>query len=55
MPLELIDKPVMMSDGKIGVVRSFDPEDIEYPMIEARGLVVKSNSHWYCASMYSGE
>lgn len=53
MPRELIDKKVLMSDGMIGVVRSYDPEDIEYPHIEVNGRIQKSSKDWYCTSMYT--
>jgi len=55
MPQELMDKPVVMSDGGVGIVRSFDPEDIEYPMIEVEGRVIKSSDKIYCTSMYYEE
>ena len=55
MPLELINKPVMMSNGLVGIVRSFDPNDLEFPMIEIRGHVIKSSEHLFCTSMYSKE
>jgi hypothetical protein len=53
MPQELIDKPVVMSDGSIGVVKGFDPEDIEYPMIDIGGEVIKSNANLFCSCMHS--
>jgi len=52
MPLELINKQILMSDGAIGIVRSFDPDDIEYPAVEVDGRVIKSGNRWYCQSMY---
>ena len=52
---ELIDKPVVMSDGTIGVVRSCDPGDIENPTIEIAGIQVKSSQHLYCVSMHTEE
>jgi len=52
MPKELIGKPVMMSDGSIAVVRSFDLNDIEYPMVEINGLITKSSKKWHCTSMH---
>ena len=55
MPAELMNKPVVMSDGSIGIVREFDPNDIEYPMIEVNGLVIKSGKKLYCTSMYIEE
>ena len=53
MPRELIDKQVKMSDGTIGIFREILPDDIEYPMIEVDGHVLKSSSKWYCTSMYT--
>ena len=55
MPSELMNKPVVMSDGTIGVVRSFDPNDIEYPTIEVNGLLIKSGKNLYCTSMFIEE
>jgi len=55
MPLELINKPVMMSNGSIGAIRSIDPDDLEYPMIEVNGNIVKSGEHLYCLGMYNEE
>jgi len=54
MPLELYDKPVLMSDGTIGLVRSFDPDDPERPMIEVNGRVIQSSDELHCVSMYTG-
>ena len=55
MPNELVDKPVMMSDGSVGIVRSIDGEDLEYPFVEIDGTTVKSDCDLYCTSMYSHE
>jgi len=55
MPYELLNKLVMMSDGAIGVLRSFDPSDIEYPYVEVGGRVMKSNENWRCMHMHSEE
>jgi len=55
MPFELLNKLVMMSDGSVGVVRAFDPNDIEYPVIEAGGLTMKSHGSWHCIAMYNEE
>jgi len=55
MPGELMNKPVMMSDGTIGVVREFDPDDIEYPMVELSGHTVKSNESLYISNMFSDD
>ena len=53
MPQELINKAAVMSDGSIGIIRSFDPDDIEYPLLEINGNTIKSNSGLYCTSMYT--
>ena len=53
MPVELIGKQIEMSDGSVGVVRSFDLNDIEYPMIEINGRVIKTNKQLYCLCMHS--
>jgi HD-GYP domain-containing protein (c-di-GMP phosphodiesterase class II) len=55
MPKELMNKPVLMSDGEIGIVRSYDPNDIEYPMVEIHGRIQKTNEQWHCMSMYIEE
>jgi len=55
MPAELIDKPVVMSDGTYGIVRALDPDDLEFPMIEINGRVVKSGKHLHCTCMYTGD
>jgi HD-GYP domain-containing protein (c-di-GMP phosphodiesterase class II) len=53
MPLELLNKPVNMSDGSIGVVRDIEPDDPEYPLVEINGRIIKSSEHLYCTSMYT--
>jgi len=55
LPKELINKPVTMSDGTIGIIREFDPEDILYPMVEVSGRVIRSNENLHCVSMYCDE
>ena len=49
---ELQDKPVVMSDGKVGIFREFDYNNPKYPKIEIDGKVIKSNEDWFCVSMY---
>jgi len=53
MAQQLIGKPVAMSDGTFGVVRSCDPKDIEHPTVEIAGIMVKSSKNLYCTSMYT--
>jgi len=55
IPKDLLEKPVMMSDGTIGVVREFDLDDIEYPKVELSGRVIKSNENLYIVSMFTDE
>jgi len=52
MPLELIGKQVMLSDGTVSFVRSVDMEDIEYPTVEIAGRAVKTSPNLFCTSMY---
>jgi len=55
MPYELLNKQVMMSNGTVGSVHEIDPDEIEYPLIEINGSVIKSDSHLYCLGMYNDE
>ena len=52
MPVELMNKPVVMSDGSVGVVREFHPDDIEYPTIEINGLAIKTGKDLYPTCMF---
>ena len=49
---ELLDKPVVMSDGTIGIFREFDYKNPKYPKIELNGQVINTNEDLYCESMY---
>jgi len=49
---ELKNKPVVMSDGIVGIMRDFDYKDPKYPTVEVHGKIIKSNEEWYCESMY---
>jgi len=55
LPKELIDKPVTMSDGTIGIIREIDYDDIEYPRVEQSKRIVKTNTALHCVSMYTDE
>jgi len=55
MPDELMDKPITMSDGTIGIVREYDLTDIEYPKVELSGRVVKTDANLFCVSMFSDD
>ena len=51
MPQEIMDKKVMLSNGKTGIVRSFDVQNIEYPTVEIDGKIIATNKNLYCVSM----
>jgi len=53
MPKDLLNKPVMMSDGTVGIVHECNIDDIEYPMVELSGHVIKTDEDLYCVSMYN--
>lgn len=55
IPMGLIGKPVMMSNGNIGIVRDYDPEDIAYPIVELSGEIVKTDENLFCESMFSDD
>jgi len=55
IPQDLIGKPVMMSNGTIGIIRDFDVGDIAYPMVEQSGRTFKCSDKLYCESMFSDE
>ena len=53
MPHELLNREVIMSDGTIGIVHSYDINNIEYPVISINGHLRNSDEEWYCLSMYN--
>jgi HD-GYP domain-containing protein (c-di-GMP phosphodiesterase class II) len=55
MPHELVGKPIMMSDGTVGIVHAFDPDDVEYPKVKLHDRVVKTTKDFHCISMYNGD
>jgi len=55
IPEILLDKPVMMSDGVIAVVRKLHNEDLEYPTVEMGGKMLKCNEELYPVSMFNDE
>jgi len=55
IPQELLDKPVMISDGTIGIIREVYPEDIEYPTIELSGKLIKTNENLFCIHMFNDD
>jgi HD-GYP domain-containing protein (c-di-GMP phosphodiesterase class II) len=51
LPKELLGKPVLMSDGRAGLVKYINERDIEYPIVEIDGDIVATNNEIYCVSM----
>jgi hypothetical protein len=49
---ELIDKPMNMSDGTIGIVRSYDEYDMEFPTVEVGGTLIKTDKSRFCISQH---
>lgn len=52
MLTELIEKPVMLSNGEVAVVSENDPDDIEFPYVRTEKGVIKTSSILHCTSMY---
>jgi HD-GYP domain-containing protein (c-di-GMP phosphodiesterase class II) len=55
MPGELLNKPIMMSNGKVGIVREYDRNDIEFPMVDIDGHVIKCSERVYPLHMFSDD
>ena len=55
MPEELVGKPVVLSDGTLGVVHSIDLDDLEHPYIQTGGKVIRSDENLFCAYMATEE
>ena len=53
MAKELVDKPVEMTDGSIGIVRFYEIDKIEFPTVEVNGALVKTNEKFHCVSLYT--
>ena len=50
---QLIGKQVRLSDNTIGIVRAYDMNDIEYPVVEVDGKKVKTSKNCYCISQHT--
>jgi HD-GYP domain-containing protein (c-di-GMP phosphodiesterase class II) len=53
MPQELLNKPVLLSNGKIGTVHNVNIEDIEFPTVLLDGEIIKTNERLHCLYMQS--
>ena len=55
MSREMIGKQVLLSDGRLGIVLSIDPEKLEFPAVEVGGKALNTNAGLSCASLYYSE
>jgi len=51
MPKEMVNKPVMLSNGESGVIHELDYDDLEYPFIRIGEKVFKSSKNLFCTQM----
>ena len=51
MPKELLGKPVLMSNGAIGVVRHINSTNMAYPLVDINGETIMTNKDLHCVSM----
>jgi HD-GYP domain-containing protein (c-di-GMP phosphodiesterase class II) len=53
MPKEMVNKSVMLSNGKVGVIHALDPDDLVHPYIrDDKGTVFKSSDTLFCTQMH---
>ncbi|MEG1027240.1 MAG: HD-GYP domain-containing protein [Oscillospiraceae bacterium] len=52
MPLELIGKKMLMSNGEIGTVIYVDTQNLEYPMVNINGQTVQTTPALKCIEIY---
>ena len=55
MAKELVDKPMEMTDGSIGITRFYELDKIEFPTVEINGAMVKTNENFHCVSLFTTE
>jgi HD-GYP domain-containing protein (c-di-GMP phosphodiesterase class II) len=51
LPKEMLNKPVMLSNGEVGIIHALDQDDFEYPYIRIGTKVFKSSAGLYCTQM----
>ena len=51
MPRELASQTVLMSDGRTGIVKYVNDNNIEFPFVEVDGELIVTNKDFYCVSM----
>lgn len=53
MPIELLGKPVLLSDGSIGKILHINSANFLYPIVETDGEIILTNEKIKCVSMYN--
>ncbi len=51
MPSELVNKPVLLSDGSVAITRYVLPNNLEYPIVEVNGTVFQTNPNKKCVRL----
>ena len=55
MPVELVGKWVLLSNGSVATVKHVNQKDLEYPLVEVSGEIIKTSEELYCVSMITDE
>lgn len=53
MPIELLDKFVLLSNGSIGKIIYINSNNFIYPIVETQGKIILTNERLKCVSMYN--
>ncbi len=51
MPAQFLDKPVLMSDGTIAIVKHIMPNDLEHPILDFDGKIYQATPEWNCVKV----
>jgi len=52
VPADFLSKEVLMSDGRVATISSFDPQNIQYPSVIIDGEHVQTDENLYPTSMF---
>lgn len=52
MPIELLGKAVLLSDGSVGTLAFINPNSFEFPLVSIDGDIKPTNKDFFCVSMY---
>lgn len=53
MPIELLGKPVLLSNGSVGKILYINSANFLYPIVETDGEILLTNEELKCVSMYN--